>query len=319
MTDTAQTITDPMELIRKRRSITGMSAVYLPFQQDGSIDWPGFTAHLQRTVESGLIPAVNMDTGSIQFLAQTDRLRVLELTADHCQLFVAGACVVDSPGDALNLPAYHRVMAEILGHGGIPVTFPCWGINTLDGDAWVRALEKISEPAEKFIAFELGRQFVPYGRIFDLESWGGLLELPNCIGAKHSSLSRIEEWQRLDLRNRRRADFMVLTGNDLAIDMVMYGSDYLLGLSSFAPELFAQRDRFWFEGNPDFYPLNDLLQYLGQLVFRAPVPSYKHSAAQFLKISGMLSSSHPPPGVQPRPASDISILRDIAERLGLIS
>ena len=31
----------------------------------------------------------------------------------------------------------------------------------------------------------------------------------------------------------------VLTGNDLAIDMVMYGSDYLLGLSTFAPEAFA--------------------------------------------------------------------------------
>jgi dihydrodipicolinate synthase/N-acetylneuraminate lyase len=210
-------------------------------------------------------------------------------------------------------------MDEILQRGGIPVIFPSWGLNSLDGPEWTVALEQISVHAEKFIAFELGRQFVPYGRIFDLESWSRLLELPNCIGAKHSSLNRLDEWQRLDTRNRRRDDFMVLTGNDLAIDMVMYGSDYLLGLSSFAPELFARRDRFWLEGNPDFYPLNDLLQYLGQLVFRAPVPSYKHSAAQFLELCGTLRSSHPPPGVETRPDSDIPVLADIADRLGLIT
>ena len=40
-----------------------------------------------------------------------------------------------------------------------------------------------------------------------------------------------------------RPDFLVFTGNDLAIDMVMYGSDYLLGLSTFAPDLFASATR----------------------------------------------------------------------------
>ena len=57
----------------------------------------------------------------------------------------------------------------------------------------------------------------------------GLLEIPACLGAKHSSLSRELEWQRLTLRDAKRPGFRVLTGNDLAIDMVMYGSDYLLG------------------------------------------------------------------------------------------
>ena len=41
------------------------------------------------------------------------------------------------------------------------------------------------------------------------------------------------------MRDELRPDFLVLTGNDLAIDMVMYGGDYLLGLSTFAPEDFA--------------------------------------------------------------------------------
>ena len=52
---------------------------------------------------------------------------------------------------------------------------------------------------------------------------------------------------------------MVLTGNDLAIDMVMWGSDYLLGLSTFAPAEFALRDRMWFAGDPAFYDLKAIL------------------------------------------------------------
>ena len=49
-----------------------------------------------------------------------------------------------------------------------------------------------------------------------------------------------------------RPDFKVFTGNDLAIDMVMYGSDYLLGLSAFAPDAFARRDAMWAAGDPAF-------------------------------------------------------------------
>ena len=69
--------------------------------------------------------------------------------------------------------------------------------------------------------------------------------MTECIGTKHSSLDRMLEWERLRLRDETRPDFMVLTGNDLGIDMVMYGSDYLLGLSTFAPDLFAKRDAMW--------------------------------------------------------------------------
>ncbi len=102
---------------------------------------------------------------------------------------------------------------------------------------------------------------------------------------RHSSLEREPEWQRLRLRDEQLSpDFRVFTGNDLAIDMVMYGSDYLLGLSTFAPDIFALRDRFWETGDPAFYEINDVLQYLGFLAFRPPAPAYKHSAAMFLKL-----------------------------------
>jgi len=92
--------------------------------------------------------------------------------------------------------------------------------------------------------------FAPFGKIYSLEVYRGLLSIKSCIGAKHSSLSRDLEWQRLTLRDALRPEFHVFTGNDLAIDMVMYGSDYLLGLSTFAPDLFAAATLYGKEGMP---------------------------------------------------------------------
>jgi dihydrodipicolinate synthase/N-acetylneuraminate lyase len=161
--------------------------------------------------------------------------------------------------------------------------------------------------------------FAPFGKIYDLEVYQGLLDIPQCIGAKHSSLSRELEWQRLELRNNHRQDFKVFTGNDLAIDMVIYGSDYLLGLSTFAPDLFAKRDAMWESGDPAFYELNDILQYLGFLAFRPSVPAYKHSAAQFLKLRGWIQSNRTHPNSPERPSSDIAILHDIADRLNILA
>ena len=123
------------------------------------------------------------------------------------------------------------------------------------------------------------------------------------------------EWERLELRNAERPDFLVLTGNDLAIDMVMYGSDYLLGLSTFAPEAFAARDAMWAAGDPRFHQLNDLLQYLGFFAFRPPVPGYRHDAAMFLEMRGWAASGAVPKGAPTRPDSDAAVLRDILERL----
>ncbi len=118
-------------------------------------------------------------------------------------------------------------------------------------------------------------------------------------------------------QNRVRPDFHVYTGNDLAIDMVMYGSDYLLGLSTFAPDLFARRDALWAAGDPAFYELNDVLQYLGFLTFRAPVPAYKHSAAMFLHLRGWTRTDAAHPRSPTRPASDRELLRDVGRRLGV--
>jgi hypothetical protein len=97
--------------------------------------------------------------------------------------------------------------------------------------------------------------------------------------------------------------------------MVMYGSDYLLGLSTFAPDAFARRDALWAAGDPAFYELNDVLQYLGSFAFRDPVPACRHSAAQFLRLRGWVASDAPCPEGLTRPASDVPVLQEILERL----
>jgi len=304
------------ELLRPGRTITGMSAVLVPFAADGSIDWYATEAHIDRTVAAGLTPAVNMDTGYVQLLTDDQQLDVLAIAAVVSgDEFVAGAYVPDQPGAAFDLDGYLAACEAIASAGGTPVIFPSYGLNSLDDDGWVTALVAIGDRVDRFIGFELGAMFVPYGRIPSLDAYEAMMEIGSCIGAKHSSLSRRLEWDRLALRDRVRPDFRVFTGNDLAIDMVMYGSDYLLGLSTFAPEEFALRDRLWAAGDPRFHELDDLLQYLGQFTFRAPVPGYRHDAAMFFELRGWASSSRTPLGVPQRPESDRAVLADILERL----
>ena len=270
--------------------------------------------------EAGLTPAVNMDTGYANLISEAQRQQVLEVTREVLGngAFVAGAFVSDNDGDDFDDDAYLRQIESIQRHGGRPIIFQSYGLTGGAGEDIVAAYERLGEATDGFIAFELGTMFAPFGAIYDLETYEGLLGLKRCLGAKHSSLSRQLEWQRLMLRDRVRPDFKVYTGNDLAIDMVMYGSDYLLGLSTFAPDLFAARDAMWLAGDAGFYQLNDLLQYLGFLVFRPPVPAYKHSAAQFLKLRGWIESDQTHPDSPRRPQSDIPILTDIARRLNVL-
>ena len=97
--------------------------------------------------------------------------------------------------------------------------------------------------------------------------------------------------------------------------MVTWGSDYLLGLSTFAPDLFAKRDALWEAGDAGFYELNDLLQYLGSFAFRDPVPAYKHDAAIFLHLRGWISSPATHPAAPVRPAGDREVLAEIVRRI----
>lgn len=293
-----------------RRKILGMSAILLPLVENGDVDWPGFRAHVTRTLEAGLVPAVNMDTGYANLIDESTRVAVLKATQELAagRMFVAGAFVGDKPGAAFARDAYLQQIASIQDHGGTPVIFQSFGLTGQADAELYQAYGELGRHTEKFVGFELGTMFAPFGKIYSLDFYRQWITIPQCMGAKHSSLDRQLEWQRLQVRNEVRPEFHVLTGNDLAIDMVMYGSDYLLGLSTMAPDLFALRDRFWLEGNAEFFHLNDWLQYLGNFAFRAPVPAYKHTAAQWLKLRGWIATNQTHPRSPARPDSDVEIL-----------
>jgi hypothetical protein len=96
--------------------------------------------------------------------------------------------------------------------------------------------------------------------------------------------------------------------------MIEYGTDYLLGLATLAPEKFGQRDRLWESGDAAHYEVSHALQYLGNVVFRNPVPAYKHSAAVFLQMTGRIPSDRTHPRNPQRPQWEREILRDCLRR-----
>jgi dihydrodipicolinate synthase/N-acetylneuraminate lyase len=306
------------------RAIEGIVAVLLPHGLDGRPDWDAFARCLERTSATGLRTAVNMDTGYVDLLSVAERARVLDISGDILagRPFVAGAFIEDAAsgtGQSIAtddlVASYCREAEEVRTHGGTPIVFQCSAMQWLSDDELVDVYAGVAERVGPILGFELGEMFAPFGRIYSLAVFERLLGIPGLVGMKHSSLDRVQEWRRLAVRDRLRPEFKLYTGNDLGIDMVMYGSDYLLGLAAFAPEAFAVRDRLWATGDARFFELNDLLQYLGAFAFRAPVPAYKHSAAQFLHLRGLVPAPVTRPGAPTRPESDMAILQQISDRL----
>lgn len=306
--------------IKPRRKITGIAAALLPFDAEGNIAEEAFIAHVRHTHVHGLRNAVNMDTGYANLLSDDEKVRVLELTQAALGPnipFVAGAFIEGREGDIIAL--YRREVERIQEFGGIPILFQTSRMHGMTSVEKAEIYRQVCADVPQVIGFELGRMFAPNGEIWDEETFARMLEIPTLVGAKHSSLDRVTELRRLELRDRLRPEFIVYTGNDLAVDMVMYGSDYLLGLATFCPEKFGERDYYWQTGDPAFFALNDALQHLGNVAFRAPVPAYKHSAATFLQILGRIPTNRTHPDSSKRPDWEGEILQDCARRLGFLS
>jgi len=303
--------------LRPRRKVHGIAAALLPFDQDGRIAVEAFQQHLRSTHEVGLTNAVNMDTGYVNYLTEAERLQVLKWAHEVLGpgvTFVAGAYIEGLDGDIVSL--YRRQMDQIVAHGGKPIIFQTARLHGKAAREKTAVYRAACSGYREIIGFELDQVFAPNGEIFDDETMKGLLDIPELKGLKHSSLDRIKELKRLELRDELRPDFRIYTGNDLGINMIEYGSDYLLGLATFAPDKFAERDRLWESGDADYYTLSDALQHLGNVAFRAPVPAYKHSAAVFLKLMGKIPSDRAHPLAPVRPEWEVDMLRGCAKRLG---
>lgn len=300
------------------RRPTGMAAMLLPFNADGSIAADAYQILLRETLDAGLTPAVNMDTGYVNLLTDSERAYVLNLAKEAAQgaEFVAGVFVEGKAGDLVQL--YREEAGRLVKAGGTPILFQTSRMHGLSPSKKVSLYADVARGFEKVYAFELGKMFAPNGEIWDLETVEGIMQIPEIKGMKHSSLDRMLEAERLALRDRVRPEFKIFTGNDLGIDMIEFGSDYLLGLAAFSPSSFVRRDALWASGDPQYLELADGLQLLGNIAFRPPVPAYKHSCAIFLHLLGKIPSPLAHPLSPKRPSWEPEILRACAQRLELL-
>jgi dihydrodipicolinate synthase/N-acetylneuraminate lyase len=299
------------------RRVRGIAAVLLPYTGD-AIDWKGFEAHVARTRKAGLGVAVNMDTGFGDLLEPAARESVLDATrAASSDADVYAGAYPEAAGDEPR--HWHAGIDAIVARGATPVIVQSPAMRRLGPTEKADFYAAIAEPAPGgALAFELSPRFAPHGEIWSDETFECILGVDAIRGSKHSSLDREIELRRLSARDRLRPEYGLFTGNDLAIDLVAAGSDYLLGLATFAPAAFAARDRALAEGDVSFLARNDDLQHLGNVAFREPIPAYKHAAAQFLHLVGHLDGDGIHPRAPRRPDSERILLFDCARRLGLL-
>jgi hypothetical protein len=114
-----------VERQRLGRKVQGSAAALLPFEGDGRIAVAAFQEHLLATHRAGLMNAVNMDTGYVNYLSETEKLDVLRWTREalgKAVPFIAGAYIEGQTGDVVDL--YRKQMDAIVAHGGIPILFP---------------------------------------------------------------------------------------------------------------------------------------------------------------------------------------------------
>src|SRR5712672_10258 len=76
------TIESMIEKRQLRRTVEGIAAALLPFEADGSVAVEAFQRHLVATQRAGLMNAVNMDTGYVNYLGDAEKCEVLRWTRE---------------------------------------------------------------------------------------------------------------------------------------------------------------------------------------------------------------------------------------------
>jgi hypothetical protein len=298
------------------RSIDGVAALPVWLDARGRLDLPGLAARLRATFAAGLTPAVNVFAGAVDRLDDDARRDVLTTAAGVARgrRFVAGTLPTD---DAAPLSTrYGRAVDAVVRQGGTPLLLAIDELDVLDGDALAHLWRQATAGHRGVLIVEMARAFGgPFG-LYGADVVARLIDVASLGGLVHVSLDRQAEWARVEARDIARPEFRIYSGHERALDMVSYGADYLLGVAGCAPEAFAARDRAWRDGEARGFDLNDALQYLGTLLYRAPVDGARHAALQWLQACGVVEpNAAPVRGVGRRPDSDLALYHELAGRL----
>ncbi len=298
------------------RTIDGAAALPVWLEASGRLDLPGLASRLQETFAAGLTPAVNLFAGSVDRLGREQRIDVLATAAGVARgrRFIAGTLPTE---DAAPLAArYGRAVDAVVRQGGTPVLLPIRELTTLDADAIAHLWRQATAGHRGVLVIEMAAAFGAPAPLYSADVVTRILDIASLGGLVHASLDRGVEWARIEARDVARPDFRIYSGHERALDMVAYGSDYLLATAGCAPEAFAARDRAWRQGAPIGFALNDALQALATLLFREPIDGARHGALQWLRARGVLGEVvSPAPGIVLRPDSDLALYQEIHTRL----
>ena len=297
------------------RTIDGCAAQPVWLGPSGRIDLPGLATRLQATFAAGLTPAVNLFGGAVDRLTPDQRTDILSTAAGVARgrRFIAGTRPTEDTSPLAI--RYGRAIDAVVRQGGTPLLLPIRELAALDGDGLAHLWRQATAGHRGVLVIEMADAFGSPAPIHAPGVITRLLDVASLGGLVHASLDRGAEWARVEARDAARPDFRIYSGHERAPDMVGYGSDYLLATAGCAPEAFAARDRAWRAGDPLGFELNDVLQALGALLYRAPLGGARHGALQWLHVRGEIADARPVPGLDRRPDSDLALLRDIGDRL----
>jgi len=181
-------IEDFTERRQPRRKVQGIAAALLPYDQEGRIAVEAFQQHLVTTQRAGLMNAVNMDTGYVNYLTDAEKREVLRWTRDALGAdvaFVAGAYIEQQAGDVVTL--YRQQIDSIVGLGGTPILFQTARLRSEPRKDKAAIYQAVCRGYPRVLAFELGPMFASNGEIFDEETFRRLMDIPEIKGMKHSS------------------------------------------------------------------------------------------------------------------------------------
>ena len=162
------TIETLIERRQLQRKVQGIAAALLPYESDGSVAVEAFQQHLRATHRAGLMNAVNMDTGYVNYLSDAEKLDVLRWTREALGEgvpFVAGAYIENQSGDVVAL--YRQQIEPIVRAGGIPILFQTARLHGASAQEKAAVYQAVCNGHPNVLAFELGKMFAPNGEIFD--------------------------------------------------------------------------------------------------------------------------------------------------------
>src|SRR5882724_10971526 len=102
MAEISMTIAEMISCQKPRRKVQGIAAALLPYEPDGRIAVDAFAKQVTSTHRAGLMNAVNMDTGYVNYLGDAEKENVLDWARQALGPripFVAGAYIEHHSGD----------------------------------------------------------------------------------------------------------------------------------------------------------------------------------------------------------------------------